>query len=85
MATSFNQQLGGAWSTSTAWKDNMFRNCPGGSIEGKTNNENGTPDDPEVLNMEYEKFREQMAALTADSDDEEAAAAAAAEDADESY
>ena len=28
-ATSFNQQLGGAWSISTAGKKGMFRNCPG--------------------------------------------------------
>ena len=45
-ATSFNQQLGGAWATSTADKFSMlfsmFSSCPG-SIEGKTNNEWGTP------------------------------------------
>ena len=44
-ATSFTHQLGGAWSTSTADKDSMFHNCPGGSIAGKTNNEyDGTPE-----------------------------------------
>ena len=42
-ATSFTHQLGGAWSTSTANKYGMFRNCPG-SIAGKTNNANGTPE-----------------------------------------
>ena len=42
-ATSFTHQLGGAWSTSTAIKYNMFRNCPG-SIAGKTNNAMGTPE-----------------------------------------
>ena len=41
-ATSFTHQLSGAWSTSTADKIMMFRNCPG-SIEGKTNNAHGTP------------------------------------------
>ena len=42
-ATSFNQRLGGQWATSTADKWGMFRyGCPG-SIEGKTNNEWGTP------------------------------------------
>ena len=41
-ATSFTHQLGGAWSTSTARKDFMFRNCPG-SIAGKTNDAGGTP------------------------------------------
>ena len=41
-ATSFTHQLGGAWSTSTAVKTCMFGNCPG-SIAGKTNNANGTP------------------------------------------
>ena len=41
-ATSFTHQLGGAWSTSTARKAGMFHNCPG-SIAGKTNNANGTP------------------------------------------
>ena len=41
-ATSFTHQLGGAWSTSTAPKYAMFRNCPG-SIAGKTNDANGTP------------------------------------------
>ena len=42
-ATSFTHQLGGEWSTSTASKDWMFRNCPG-SIAGKTNSANGTPE-----------------------------------------
>ena len=42
-ATSFTHQLGGAWSTSTATKLCMFYNCPG-SIAGKTNNANGTPE-----------------------------------------
>ena len=42
-ATSFTHQLGGAWSTSTADKTFMFRNCPG-SIAGKTNNAEGTPE-----------------------------------------
>ena len=32
MAESFNQQLGGAWSTSTASKVNMFYNCPGSIV-----------------------------------------------------
>ena len=41
-ATSFTHQLGGAWSTSTASKDYMFSNCPGGSIAGKTKLANGT-------------------------------------------
>ena len=41
-ATSFTHQLGGAWSTSTADKGSMFRNCPG-SIAGKTNDAYGTP------------------------------------------
>ena len=42
-ATSFNQRLGGQWATSTADKGNMFYNgCPG-SIEGKTNDWQGTP------------------------------------------
>ena len=41
-ATSFTHQLGGAWSTSTAYKRQMFNNCPG-SIAGKTNNAFGTP------------------------------------------
>ena len=42
-ATSFNQRLGGQWATSTAWKLGMFSSgCPG-SIEGKTNDANGTP------------------------------------------
>ena len=43
-ATSFTHQLGGAWSTSTANKYAMFLNCPG-SIAGKTNNAEGTPDE----------------------------------------
>ena len=42
-ATSFNQQLGGAWAQSTAKMKHMFHNCPGGSIEGRTNNAGGTP------------------------------------------
>ena len=42
-ATSFTHQLTGAWSTSTAYKDGMFHNCPG-SIAGKTNNAEGTPE-----------------------------------------
>ena len=42
-ATSFNQRLGGQWATSTAEKTYMFDNgCPG-SIEGKTNDADGTP------------------------------------------
>ena len=41
-ATSFNQQLGGAWARSTAEKHWMFRHSPG-SIEGKTNTADGTP------------------------------------------
>ena len=42
-ATSFNQRLGGQWATSTADKLRMFANgCPG-SIEGKTNDVYGTP------------------------------------------
>ena len=42
-ATSFNQRLGGQWATSTADKHCMFgRGCPG-SIEGKTNDADGTP------------------------------------------
>ena len=42
-ATSFNQRLGGQWATSTASKEWMFRRgCPG-SIEGKTNDVYGTP------------------------------------------
>jgi len=31
-AASFNQQLGGAWSTSTANKFDMFDNCPGSIV-----------------------------------------------------
>ena len=31
-ATSFNQQLGGAWSTSTANKNGMLVNCPGSIV-----------------------------------------------------
>ena len=42
-ATSFDQQLGGAWARSTASKRYMFYNSPG-SIEGKTNDANGTPE-----------------------------------------
>ena len=43
-ATSFNQRLGGQWATSTAHKYCMFANgCPG-SIEGKTNDADGTPE-----------------------------------------
>ena len=42
-ATSFTHQLGGAWSTSTANKYGMFHNCPG-SIAGKTNGADGTPE-----------------------------------------
>ena len=43
-ATSFNQQLGGQWATSTASMDAMFHDgCPG-SIEGKTNYADGTPE-----------------------------------------
>ena len=42
-ATSFTHQLGGAWSTSTAYKLGMFVNCPG-SIAGKTKTANGTPE-----------------------------------------
>ena len=42
-ATSFNQRLGGQWATSRANKRFMFYNgCPG-SIEGKTNDQWGTP------------------------------------------
>ena len=40
-ATSFDRRLGGAWSTSTAYKDDMFRNSPG-TIAGKTKLANGT-------------------------------------------
>jgi hypothetical protein len=42
MATSFDRQLGGAWSTSTAQKRWMFRDSPG-TITGKTNGIEGTP------------------------------------------
>ena len=42
-ATSFTHQLGGAWSTSTAFKHCMFLECPG-SIAGKTNDADGTPE-----------------------------------------
>ena len=42
-ATSFTHQLGGAWSTSTANKSQMFFRCPG-SIAGKTNDIWGTPE-----------------------------------------
>ena len=42
-ATSFTQRLGGQWATSTAIKTFMFdQGCPG-SIEGKTNDAQGTP------------------------------------------
>ena len=42
-ATSFNQQLGGQWATSKAYKGCMFfKGCPG-SIEGMTNEWDGTP------------------------------------------
>jgi hypothetical protein len=40
-ATSFTHQLGGAWSTSTATKLDMFRNSPG-TIAGKVKDANGT-------------------------------------------
>ena len=42
-ATSFDQQLGGAWARSTARKFYMFRRSPG-SIVGKTNDAQGTPE-----------------------------------------
>ena len=44
-ATSFTHQLTGAWSTRsrTAQKGCMFQNCPG-SIAGKTNDAEGTPE-----------------------------------------
>ena len=42
-ATSFDQQLGGAWARSTAVKYCMFYETPG-SIEGKTNSADGTPE-----------------------------------------
>ena len=42
-ATSFDQQLGGAWARSTARKYWMFRRSPG-SIVGKTNDADGTPE-----------------------------------------
>ena len=56
-ATSFDRQLGGLWPESTArvrtvsfydfgppyGASYMFFNCPGGSIEGKTNDATGTP------------------------------------------
>ena len=42
-ATSFNRQLGGSWAQSTADKTSVFHNSPG-SIEGKTNDANGTPE-----------------------------------------
>ena len=32
-ASSFNQQLGGAWATSTANKNYMFCNCPGSIVK----------------------------------------------------
>ena len=41
-ATSFVRELGGAWATSTAFKTCMFNNSPG-SIAGKNNDANGTP------------------------------------------
>ena len=40
-ATSFTHQLGGAWSTSTASKDEMFCNSPG-TIAGKVKDADGT-------------------------------------------
>ena len=40
-AASFDRQLGGAWSTSTARKVNMFYNSPG-TIAGKTKDARGT-------------------------------------------
>ena len=40
-ATSFDRQLGGAWATSMAPKNLMFRNSPG-TIAGKTKTANGT-------------------------------------------
>ena len=40
-ATSFTHQLGGAWSTSTAGKYEMFYNSPG-TIAGKTKDADGT-------------------------------------------
>ena len=43
-ATSFNQRLGGQWATSTAYKGSMFGRGCSGSIEGKTNDAEGTPD-----------------------------------------
>ena len=42
-ATSFDRELGGAWATSTANKHCMFRHSPG-SIAGKANDVNGTPE-----------------------------------------
>ena len=41
-ATSFNQRLGGVWTQSRADMKCMFLTSPG-SIEGKTNDANGTP------------------------------------------
>ena len=41
-ATSFDRQLGGAWATSTANRDFMFYKSHG-SIAGKTNDTDGTP------------------------------------------
>ena len=41
-ATSFDRELGGAWATSTAHKFRMFNNSPG-SIAGKINDADGTP------------------------------------------
>jgi len=40
-ATSFDRQLGGAWSTSTATKHCMFTGSPG-TIAGKTKDAEGT-------------------------------------------
>ena len=42
-ATSFNQRLGGQWATSTADKECMFYDGCSGSIEGMTNDADGTP------------------------------------------
>ena len=42
-ATSFDRQLGGVWATSTAEKVFMFYKSPG-TIAGKTNNFEGTPE-----------------------------------------
>ena len=40
-ATSFDRQLDGAWSTSTADKDEMFHNSPG-TIAGRAKAADGT-------------------------------------------